>query len=54
MLFTANGFVRRDHLIYTPSADPFADTPATVSQDRKLTNFGAKVDIAYHAPATTT
>jgi hypothetical protein len=45
-LFTANGFVRRDHLTYTPSADPFNDTPATVSQDRMLTNFGAKADVA--------
>ena len=24
-LFTANGFVRQDHLTYQPSADPFAD-----------------------------
>ena len=46
-LFTANGFVRQDHLTYTPSADPFADQPATVSQDRKLTNFGVKADVAY-------
>ena len=46
-LFTANAFVRRDHLTYTPSADPFADTPATVSQDRKLTNIGVKADVAY-------
>jgi hypothetical protein len=45
-LFTANLFVRRDHLTYTPSADPFADQPGTVSQDRKLTNVGAKVDFA--------
>jgi hypothetical protein len=45
-LFTVNGFVRRDHLTYTPSADPFNDTPATVSQDRMLTNFGAKADLA--------
>src|SRR5581483_1173468 len=37
-LFTANGFVRHDHITYLPSADPFADTPATVSQDRTLTN----------------
>ena len=29
-----------------PSADPFDDTPATVSQDRMLTNFGAKADVA--------
>ena len=45
-LFTANLFVRRDHLTYTPSADPFADSSGTVSQDRKLTNVGAKVDFA--------
>ena len=45
-LFTANGFVRRDHLTYMPSADPFNDTPATISQDRMLTNLGAKADIA--------
>jgi len=43
-LLTANLFVRRDHLTYTPSADPFADQPGTVRQDRKLTNVGAKVD----------
>src|SRR5262249_46397136 len=38
MLFTANGFVRRDHVIYSPSANIFDDTPATVSQDRTLQN----------------
>ena len=48
-LFTANGFVRRDHLTYSPSADPFDDTPATVSQDRTLTNIGVKADVAYTA-----
>ena len=46
-VLTANGFVRQDHLSYMPSADPFADTPGTVSQDRKLTNLGAKVDVEY-------
>ncbi len=46
-LFTANGFVRQDHLTYQPSADPFADTPATISQDRKLTNYGVKADVSY-------
>jgi hypothetical protein len=46
-LFTANGFIRRDHVVYTPSSDPFADQPGTVSQDRKLTNMGFKADIAY-------
>ena len=44
-LFTANGFVRRDHLTYLPSANPLDDTPATVSQDRMLTNMGAKADV---------
>ena len=44
-LFTANGFVRRDHLTYTPSANPFDDTPASISQDRALTNVGAKADV---------
>jgi hypothetical protein len=45
-LFTANAFVRQDHLTYTPSADPFADSPASVSQDRKLTNIGVKADVS--------
>jgi hypothetical protein len=48
-LFTANAFVRQDHLTYTPSADPFADSPASVSQDRKLTNIGVKADVSYTA-----
>ena len=46
-LFTANAFVRQDHLTYTPSADPFADQPGSVSQDRKLTNIGVKADVAH-------
>ena len=46
-LFTANGFVRQDHLTYLPSANQFNDLPATVSQDRKLTNFGIKADVSY-------
>src|SRR5262249_53982368 len=45
-LFTANGFVRRDHLTYLPSANPLDDTPASVSQDRTLTNMGAKADLS--------
>ncbi len=50
-LFTANGFVRQDHVTYSPSSNPFVDIPATISQDRKLTNFGAKVDVAYTSGA---
>jgi hypothetical protein len=45
-LFSANGFARRDHLTYTPSANPLNDIPATVGQDRTLTNFGVKADLA--------
>jgi hypothetical protein len=48
-LFTANAYVRQDHLTYTPSPDPFADLPGTASQDRKLTNLGFKADLAYTA-----
>jgi carboxypeptidase family protein len=48
-LFTANGFVRRDHVTYSPSADPFDDTPATVSQDRTLLNTGVKADFSITA-----
>ena len=47
-LFTANAFIRQDHLSYSPSANPFADQPGTVSQDRKLTNLGIKADVAYN------
>lgn len=43
-VLTANAFVRQDHVEYTPSDDPFADTPATVAQNRRLTNIGTKVD----------
>jgi hypothetical protein len=46
-LFTVNGFVRRDHLTYDPSPDPFSDQPGSVSQNRKLTNFGVKADVSY-------
>ena len=53
-LFTANAFVRQDHLTYTPSADPFADQPASVSQDRTLTNFGVQGRRGLHASAPTT
>jgi hypothetical protein len=45
-LFTANGFVRRDRVTYLPSANRLDDTPASVSQDRTLTNMGAKADVS--------
>jgi hypothetical protein len=46
-LFTVNGYARRDRLTYSPSANPFADLPATVSQDRTLMNVGFKADLTY-------
>src|SRR4029078_1260539 len=52
-VFTANGFVRRDHVRYTPSPDPFSDATGSVSQDRHLTNFGVKGDVSYVAGAHT-
>ncbi len=48
-LLTANAFVRQDHVIYTPSPNPFADQPGSVSQNRTLTNIGVKADLAYVA-----
>ncbi len=44
-LLTANGYVRSDHVIYTPSANPFDDVTASVGQNRRLTNIGGKVDL---------
>jgi hypothetical protein len=46
-LLAANAYVRQDKVIYSPSADPFADQPGTVSQDRRLRNIGGKVDFSY-------
>lgn len=46
-LLTVNPYVRRDQVDYYASRNPFADTPVTASQDRFLTNYGIKADIAY-------
>jgi hypothetical protein len=46
-LFTANAFVRQDHLTYAHSPDPLADESGSVSQDRTLRNVGVKADVAY-------
>jgi hypothetical protein len=48
-VLTANAWARQDRVTYTPSSDPFADTPGRVSQERRLTNFGGKGDFAYTA-----
>ncbi|MBI4875955.1 MAG: TonB-dependent receptor [Acidobacteria bacterium] len=46
-LLSLNPFWRRDQVDYYPSRDPFADTPATLSQDRHLANWGAKSELSY-------
>ncbi len=46
-LLSVNPFWRQDHIEYYPSRNPFDDTPATVSQDRHLTNWGTRVDLSY-------
>lgn len=46
-LMTIAPWVRQDRVNYYPSADPFNDQPATINQDRHLTNWGSRVDLAY-------
>ncbi len=45
-LLTVNAFARRDQVNYYASRDPFDDTPVTESQNRFLTNYGVKADVA--------
>lgn len=42
-----NTYVRQDRVAYYPSKDPFDDSPATLSQGRRLTNAGIKADLSY-------
>ena len=46
-LLSINPFFRQDHITYYPSADPFDDTPATIDQNRHLTNWGTRIDLSY-------
>ncbi|MDQ2945836.1 MAG: TonB-dependent receptor, partial [Acidobacteriota bacterium] len=46
-LFTINPFVRRDQVNYYPSGDINNDAPATLAQQRFLTNYGVKADLSY-------
>ncbi len=43
-LWSANGWVRQDRVGYFPSRDPADDVPASVSQRRRLTNWGTRLD----------
>ena len=45
-LLSINAYSRRDQVNYYGSRDPFNDTPVTESQNRFLTNYGAKADIS--------
>jgi hypothetical protein len=46
-LLTINPFFRQDRIDYWPSRDEFDDTPATVGQNRHLTNFGISASLAW-------
>lgn len=46
-LLTVNPFYRQDRINYYPSGDILLDTPATLSQDRHLTNWGTRSDFSY-------
>jgi hypothetical protein len=43
-LLTANSWLRQDRVGYYPSANVFSDSPATLSQQRRLTSTGLKAD----------
>jgi hypothetical protein len=46
-VLTVNGYVRQDRYHYYPSADPTSDLPATLAQNRRLTNPGVRADFSY-------
>ena len=46
-LITINSWIRQDQVNYYPSASVFNDTPATVSQQRRLMNLGGKAEVSY-------
>ena len=46
-LLTVNGWLRQDQVHFYPSSDVFSDTPATLSQQRRLMNIGGRGELAY-------
>ena len=46
-LLTINPFYRQDRVHYYPSPDPADDSPATLSQSRRLANWGVRGDLSY-------
>ena len=47
LFLTANTWVRQDRVNYFPSANVFSDQPATLSQSRRLTSTGFRIDATY-------
>ncbi len=47
VLLTVSPYIRQDRIDYYPSGNVFADTPATISQNRHLTNWGTRADLSY-------
>jgi hypothetical protein len=45
-LLTLNPYIRTDQFNYYASRDPFADTPATQGQSRRLMNYGLRGDLS--------
>ena len=46
-LLSVNPYLRQDQFHYYPSADPFQDQTATLSQSRRLQNAGLRTDLSY-------
>jgi hypothetical protein len=46
-LLTINPSFRQDRVGYYPSADPFNDSPATINQDRRLSNWGVPINYSF-------
>jgi Carboxypeptidase regulatory-like domain len=46
-VLSVNAFVRQDRYHYFPSANAFSDLPATLAQNRHLTNLGLRSDLSY-------
>lgn len=43
-ILSVTPYIRQDNVHYYPSHDPFADTPATLAQSRRLQNVGLTAD----------
>ena len=46
-VLTINPYYRQDQVNYFPSANPFSDQTTTISQSRRLANYGFRADVSY-------